>query len=139
MKLKTILVGVGILLLLTLALYLGVKSGKLFETLIGSGGILGLIAGFFGKRKRDTPGGASKRIDFSLSELEGIHQRYRDSNERIQSGLVGAKHEAKQLRQQAERDRERIRGYESAGSGVRAVAEELDELIRKIQEEGINP
>jgi len=129
----------GVILIITLAFYLGVKSGKLFETLIGSGGILGLIAGFFGKRKRDNSKGASKRIDFSLSELERIRERYKDANERIESGLVGAKHEARQLRQQAERDRERIRGYESAGSGVQAAAKELDELIQRIQEEGIDP
>lgn len=138
-KMKKYLVITGAIVVIALVFYLGVKSGKIIETVLSSGGIAGIFAFIFKRTSsRNNGGGNSKEPGISISELEGIRGRYRRANERIQNGLSGAKRDTKQLRQQAERDRERIRGYEEAGSGVREAADELDDLIRRIQEEGID-
>lgn len=135
---KKYLILAGAIIIIALGFYLGVKSGKIIEAILGGGGISGVLAVLFRKITGGNRGGSSDDIKFSLSELEGIRGRYRTANDRIQSGLAGAKHETNELRKLAERDRERIRGYEDAGSGVREAADELDYLIRRIRSEGID-
>ena len=138
---KKYLIITGVILVIALVFYLGVKSGKTIEAIFSSGSVAGVLAFIF-NRKRTGPGNNRGRSGsepgISIEELKRIRERYRDANDRVQKGLTGAKHEAGQLRQQAERDRERIRGYEETGSGVRSAAEELDKLIQRIQEEGID-
>lgn len=130
----------GAIIIIALVFYLGVKSEKIIEVL-SSGGIVGILAFIFNRKRtgsRHHGGGNSRDPGISVDELEGIRKRYRDANDRIQSGLGGAKQEAGQLREVLQRNRERIRGYEDAGSGVRTAANDLDDLIRRIQEEGID-
>ncbi len=119
---------------------LGVKSEKIIESIGLGGGIVGLLAAFFHKRPRlrNQSGRPGKAVDISIGELKDIRKRYRRANRKIQNGLYGSKHEVIELRKSLEHDRERIRGYEEAGSGIRKAASKLDGLIRRIQEEGID-
>jgi hypothetical protein len=138
-KMKKILIIIGVILVIALVFYLGVKSGKAIETILSTGFIGGIATFINWKRIGNNRRGSGENPGISIAELESIRGRYRDANDRIQRGLTGAKSEAGQLREGLQRDRERIRGYENAGSGVREAADELDDLIRRIQEEGIDP
>jgi len=139
-KLTYILAGVGLLGIFALAVYLGGGSEKIIETILG-GGVFGIFAALFHKHTgvRNNRGRSGGEPGVSIDELEGIRQRYRDANKRLESGLNGARSEAGQLREGLQRDRERIRGFEKTARGVRDAADKLDELIQRIQEEGIDP
>jgi len=56
----------------------------------------------------------------------------------VDKGLRGAKSEAGRIRAGLERDRERINGLEGSAVRVRDTANKLDELIERIQNEGID-
>ena len=130
----------GAVLIIALVFYLGVKSEKILESIGVGGGLIGIIAALFHKHtgSRNKSGRTGKSVDISITELKDIRKRYRQTNRKIQNRLYGSQHEVDELRKSLERDRERIKGYESAGSGIRKAGDRLDELIRRIQEEGID-
>ena len=137
-EMKKNLILIGVILVIALVFYLGVKSGKAVETILTTGFIGGIASFFNWKRSSNNGRGDRRELGVSIEQLEGIRQRYRDADHALEGGLKLSRSEVVKLRNGLKRDRDRIRGIEGTAVRVREAANKLDELIERIQKEGID-